>query len=68
MMTKTMLLFVLVATFLASVLGQEKSGSQYKKIVTYLGTDFILHSGCPQFECSGAKCQQLQQDYKTCLR
>jgi hypothetical protein len=62
---------------IADVFGQELQHSSIgknKKIVTYLGTDFILRDGCPVPACDPKNryCRKLQLDtqteYSKCLR
>ena len=68
-------LFFLVLV-IADVYGQNEHAAigKGKKIVTYLGTDFILRDGCPIPSCDPKNrlCRKLQIDtqteYKKCLR
>ena len=69
-------LFVFVCV-MTVIYGQEPEHSgigKNKKIVTYLGTDFILRDGCPVVNCDPKNryCRKLQLDtqnkYDKCLR
>ena len=72
---KCLALFVFMFVF-TDVYGQtQHSGiGKTKKIVTYLGTDFILRDGCPAPSCDPKNrlCRKLQIDaqteYNKCLR
>ena len=75
-MRKYLALFVFVFV-VAHVYGQELEHSgigKNKKIVTYLGTDFILRDGCPIVNCDPKNryCRKLQLDtqnkYNKCLQ
>ena len=75
-MKKYLALFAIVFV-VADVYGQELEHSgigKTKKIVTYLGTDFILRDGCPLANCDPKNryCRKLQLDtqnkYNKCLR
>ena len=46
-----------------------------KSIVKYLGTDFVLWSGCPKVQCDennrargGNECAALEQEYNECMK
>ena len=66
--------FAIVITDVHSQEPEHSGIGKNKKIVTYLGTDFILRDGCPVVNCDPKNryCRKLQLDtqnqYNKCLR
>ncbi|TRY63496.1 hypothetical protein TCAL_04305 [Tigriopus californicus] len=67
-------LFSSLAVIAMIYVSQVDSQSQFKTVVTYLGTDFILPDGCPLPACleddrvCNRKKSEMEQRYNNCIR